>query len=54
MKYKVEINYYDFVFENAEEAVCFAETAAKKYVSDRDRDFNVTIVLINDDENKED
>jgi hypothetical protein len=30
MKYKVEINYYDFVFDNATEAVCFAETADKK------------------------
>lgn len=53
MKYKVEINYYDFVFDNAEEAIHFADTAVKAFRSERDRDIEVTITLIRDNENKE-
>ena len=48
VKYKVEIRYYSFVFDNAEEAMTFAENALKHYDDeDKGRDFDVTITLIN-------
>lgn len=53
MKYKVEISYYDFIFDDAVTAMTFAQTAKKAHVLDKDgHNLEVTITLI--DENKED
>ena len=42
MKYKVRIGYTDFIFEDGEEAINFAETAVK-HLMDDDKEVTVTI-----------
>ena len=50
MKYKVEISYYDFIFDDAEEAMTFAQTAKTSHSKDKDgHDFEITITLIEED-----
>lgn len=48
MLYRVRLNYQDFMFDDAEEAMCFAQTAFEKKTADPDdRDFSVEIKIIN-------
>lgn len=53
MKYKVRIGYTDFIFEDGEEAINFAETAVK-HLMDDDKDVTVTIYYEEEDEENED
>lgn len=47
MFYRVRLDYTDFMFDDAEEAMTFAQTAfQKKTVDPNDRDFSVEIKLI--------
>ena len=55
MKYKVSISYYDFLFDNAVDAVAFANSAKMHFVStDRREDITVSIDLIMEKEEEED
>jgi hypothetical protein len=52
MKYKVRIGYTDFIFEDGEEAIKFAETAVKR-LKDDDKEVTVTIYYEEEDENED-
>lgn len=55
MRYKVSIRYYDFIFDNSEEAIVFANQAKRHYHKDDDEaTIDVTITLITEDDEKED
>ena len=50
---KVEISYFDFYFEDIEEAVKFADTAARTIDKDEeDKRISVHVVFIKEDENE--
>lgn len=51
LRYKVTLGYNDFIFDNAEVAVSFAQTAKEHYFADDDKSLSVCIRLVND--NKE-
>lgn len=54
MKYKVELGYNAFVFDNPADACSFAEKAKSTFVSDRyDKTISVTITLVDDAKNEE-
>lgn len=50
MKYDVCIGYNHFVFDNSEEAMIFAETAKKHYLTRGDGNVDVTIELVKEEE----
>lgn len=50
MKYRVNISYHKFIFDDPVEAVAFAERAKQNYVNDEDRSVPVTVDILNDDE----
>ena len=52
MKYRVRIGYTDFIFDNGEVAIAFAETAVK-HIKDDDKDVTVTIYYEEDKENED-
>lgn len=50
MLYRVRLNYTDFMFDERDEAMDFAEAAFNKKTADPDdRDFGVEIKLIKED-----
>lgn len=46
LQYKVRVKYYDFIFEDAQEAISFAITAKLHQAESRDDDFHVHIDFI--------
>lgn len=50
MKYRVNISYHKFMFDDPVEAVVFAERAKQHYVGTEDRGITVSVEILNDDE----
>ena len=50
LQYRVRINYYDFFFEDAQEAISFAISAKLHQAEERDRNFEVRIDIISIEE----
>lgn len=51
-KYRVRIDYTDFIFDNGSEAVAFAETAVSHLVDD-DKEVKITIYYEEESKNED-
>ena len=52
MKYKVKVNYTEFLFTDADAAIAFAQTAMETYQpTNYDKTVGITITILNEEDN---